>query len=115
MPATAIGLRAPRTIAIEPGRLEPNPFSLSLYGDPAAEIDDLLSSIREHGVLVALVVAPGSKPGTWESFPDTGVSPARWPWVWPRSLVRSAGSRPVWHAIGRSWNTIASAARRSVN
>src|SRR6516162_7297571 len=66
MPATAIGLRAPRTIAIEPKRLEPNPFSLSLYGDPATEVDDLLASIREHGILVAMVVAPGSKPGTWE-------------------------------------------------
>ena len=66
MPDTAIGLRAQRTIAIEPGRLEPNRFSLSLYGDPAGEIDDLMPSIREHGILVALVVAPGSKPGIWE-------------------------------------------------
>ncbi len=47
-------------------RLDPNPFSLSLYGDPSAEIDDLLPSIREHGILVALVVAPGPKLGTWE-------------------------------------------------
>src|SRR5262249_42975381 len=47
MPATADGLmRAHPTIAIEPGRLEPSRFSRSLYGDPAAELDDLLPSIR---------------------------------------------------------------------
>ncbi len=66
MPATAMGLRAQQIIAIEPGRLEPNSFSLALYGDPAAAIGDLMPSIRAHGILVALVVAPGSKPGTWE-------------------------------------------------
>ena len=49
-----------------PGRLKPNRFSLSIYGDPSAEIDDLLPSIRDHGILVALVVAPGPGPGTWE-------------------------------------------------
>ena len=42
---------------LDPSRLDPNPFSLSLYGDPSAEIDDLLPSIREHGILVPLVVA----------------------------------------------------------
>ena len=56
----------PRTIAIAPDRLKPNRFSLSIYGDPSAEIDDLMPSIREHGILVALVVAPGPRPGTWE-------------------------------------------------
>ena len=70
MPATAnraiaIGTST-QTLALDPSRLNPHPFSLSLYGEPAAEIDDLLPSIREHGVLVALVVAPGPKPGTWE-------------------------------------------------
>lgn len=36
--------------------LEPNPFSLALYGDPAAELDGLIESIRTHGILVPLVV-----------------------------------------------------------
>lgn len=36
--------------------LRPNRFSLSVYGDPAAEADGLLASVRERGVLVPLVV-----------------------------------------------------------
>jgi len=66
MPVTATGLHAPRTIAIPPNRLKPNHFSLSIYGDPAAEINDLMPSIRDHGILVALVVTPATGPGTWE-------------------------------------------------
>jgi len=66
MPVTATDLEAPETIAIAPTRLKPNRFSLSIYGDPTTEIDDLVSSIRDHGILVALVVASGTGPGTWE-------------------------------------------------
>ena len=33
---------------------------------PQPKIDDLLPSIRDHGVLVALVVAVGPRSGTWE-------------------------------------------------
>jgi ParB-like chromosome segregation protein Spo0J len=40
------------------GDLRSNPFSLSLYGDPDAEIDDLVESVRVQGILVPLVVAP---------------------------------------------------------
>ena len=39
-------------------RLLSNPFSVSVYGDPAAETDGLLDSVRRHGVLVPLVVTP---------------------------------------------------------
>ncbi len=46
--------------------LRPNSFSLSIYGDPDREIDDLVESIRAHGVLVPLVVAPGSDASGWE-------------------------------------------------
>lgn len=35
-----------------------NPFSITVYGDPAGETSDLLESIRAHGVLVPLVVSP---------------------------------------------------------
>jgi hypothetical protein len=38
--------------------LAPNPFSLSLYGEPDPSADGLLDSIRARGVLVPLVVAP---------------------------------------------------------
>jgi ParB-like chromosome segregation protein Spo0J len=58
--------RVPRTIAISPSLLKPNQFSLSIYGDHAAEIDDLLPSVRDHGILVPLVVARGSEAVTWE-------------------------------------------------
>ncbi len=66
MPAIANHVLSPRTVAIDPKRLKPDRFSLSIYGDPGAEIDDLLPSIRDHGILVALVVAPGPRPGSWE-------------------------------------------------
>ena len=36
--------------------LRPNRFSVSLYGEPAAETDGLLESIRERGILVPLVI-----------------------------------------------------------
>ena len=42
------------SLAVE--QIRPNPFSLAIYGDPTAEIDDLVESIRKHGVLVPLVV-----------------------------------------------------------
>ena len=65
MPATASSLTAQR-IVLPVDRLKPNPFSLSIYGDPTAEINDLLPSIRDHGILVPLVVTPGPVQGTWE-------------------------------------------------
>jgi ParB family chromosome partitioning protein len=67
MPVFTHPRTAPPTIGIDPERLKANAFSLSLYGDPSAEIDDLMPSVREHGVLVPLVVAaPGPERGTWE-------------------------------------------------
>jgi ParB family transcriptional regulator, chromosome partitioning protein len=66
MPATTRSSLALQRTVLPVSQLEPNSFSLSIYGDPAVEIDDLLPSIREHGVLVALVVAAGPLPGVWE-------------------------------------------------
>jgi ParB family transcriptional regulator, chromosome partitioning protein len=66
MPVTANGPVASRTMAIALRRLKSNRFSLSIYGDPTAETDDLLQSIRDHGILVAIVVAPGPESGSWE-------------------------------------------------
>jgi ParB family transcriptional regulator, chromosome partitioning protein len=56
----------PRTIAIAPKRLSPSPFSLSIYGDATTQIDDLLPSIREQGILVALIVAPEPGAKSWQ-------------------------------------------------
>jgi ParB family chromosome partitioning protein len=55
-----------QTIAIATHQLKPNQFSLSIYGDPAAEIEDLLPSIRENGILVPLVVIPANDQLNWE-------------------------------------------------
>ncbi len=67
MPVIVHPRAAPPTIGIDPACLKANAFSLSVYGDPSAEIDDLMPSVREHGVLVPLVVAaPGPERGTWE-------------------------------------------------
>ena len=51
---------------LDPKHLKTSLFSLSLYGDPAKEVDDLKESIRAHGILVPLVVAPGTRQGGWE-------------------------------------------------
>jgi ParB-like chromosome segregation protein Spo0J len=52
-------LNPPRhVVTIPTAELTPSPFSLAIYGDPEAETDDLLGSVREHGVLVPLVVCP---------------------------------------------------------
>jgi ParB family transcriptional regulator, chromosome partitioning protein len=65
-PASANGLATSRVLVIAPTLLRPSGFSRSIYGDPAGETDDLLQSIREHGILVPLVVAAGLEPGTWQ-------------------------------------------------
>jgi hypothetical protein len=36
--------------------LRPSPFSLAIYGEPDAEVDGLLESVRAEGILVPLVV-----------------------------------------------------------
>lgn len=66
MPVTTRSSLTTQRMLLPVSRLKPNPFSLSIYGDPVAEINDLLPSIRDHGVLVALVVAAGPLPGIWE-------------------------------------------------
>ncbi len=66
MPVNATAPCTPRIITIPTGQLRPNCFSVSIYGDPAAEIDDLVPSISDHGILVPLVVAPTGTPHTWE-------------------------------------------------
>ena len=54
MPATLSKTATAQMLAT--ADLKTNPFSLSVYGDPVAEIDDLLESVRTHGVLVPIVV-----------------------------------------------------------
>ncbi len=52
--------------AVAPELLRPSQFSQSIYGNAATQIDDLLSSIREHGILVALTIAPIAGTKSWE-------------------------------------------------
>ena len=66
MSLTATRLIGTQTMAIAPDRLVPNPFSVSIYGDPAASIDDLIESVRDNGILVPLVVTPARRNGFWE-------------------------------------------------
>ena len=61
---TALASPPPILATIATARLNPNPFSLSIYGDPDAEIADLIESIRDQGVLVPLVVVPSGN--AWE-------------------------------------------------
>ena len=61
---TAVKPAATRRIA--PRLLTANPLSISIYGDPCHQLEDLAGSIRENGILVPLVVAAGPEQGTWE-------------------------------------------------
>ncbi len=45
-------------------KIKPNSFSVSIYGEPGAEIGGLIDGIRTHGVLVPLVVVPAGD--AWE-------------------------------------------------
>jgi hypothetical protein len=56
----------PQVRPIATAELRPNPFSISIYGDPDEEIGDLVDSIRAHGVLVPLVVSPEPGRSGWE-------------------------------------------------
>ena len=53
-------------VGISPDHLAPNAFSIAIYGDPDREISDLLESIKIHGILVPLVVAPSIESGIWD-------------------------------------------------
>jgi ParB-like chromosome segregation protein Spo0J len=67
MPLTATGPTTTSTVTpLAPDQIRFNPFSIDIYGDPAAELDDLIDSIREHGVLVPLVVASDAGSATYE-------------------------------------------------
>lgn len=46
--------------------LRPSAFSTSIYGEPSSDLQQLVQSVREHGILVPLVVSQGAEHGTWE-------------------------------------------------
>ena len=60
-PGKSLGIRW-----LEPKCLIASPLSLSIYGDPSADLESLKESIREQGILVPLVVAAGAERGTWD-------------------------------------------------
>jgi ParB-like chromosome segregation protein Spo0J len=49
---------SPSIVRLPTREISPNPFSLTIYGETVDEIDDLVESVRLHGVLVPLVVTP---------------------------------------------------------
>src|SRR5262249_31762000 len=67
MPPTVSNLpaSAPAIHVLGVETIRSNPFSLAIYGDPTSEIDDLIESIRKHGVLVPLVVVAETKSDTY--------------------------------------------------
>src|SRR5208283_4517840 len=60
-PGKSLGIRW-----LEPECLIANPLSLSVYGDPSADLESLKESIREQGILVPLVVAAGAERDAWD-------------------------------------------------
>ncbi len=50
--------------AIATERLTRNPFSIAIYGEPRVEVAGLVESIRDHGILVPLVVTASGE--RWE-------------------------------------------------
>ena len=46
--------------------IDTNPFSLGIYGEPSREIASLIDGVRDHGILVPLVVHAGNRAGSWE-------------------------------------------------
>ena len=89
-----------------------NSFSIAIYGDPTARSDDLLESIREHGILVPLVVAPAGAVGLGGPLRPSPLACARALGL-ARSPARSVRSSRPTPPPAPSSNTTVSAARRS--
>ena len=53
-------------IRVATSQISSNPFSTSIYGDPASEVATLIEGVRQHGVLVPLVIRPDDQPDRWE-------------------------------------------------
>jgi ParB family transcriptional regulator, chromosome partitioning protein len=66
VPAISDGPVALRVVALAPARLRPSGFSQVIYGEPTAEVDGLLESIRDNGILVPLVVSREPEFDTWQ-------------------------------------------------
>ena len=58
--------RCPKITWLHTHHLYPSDFSISIYGEPAAALEQLIESIRQHGILVPLVVSRGIEAGRWE-------------------------------------------------
>ncbi len=55
-----------QVVRLPAARIASNPYSTFIYGDPAAEVAGLIDGIREHGILVPLIVHPGADPDSYE-------------------------------------------------
>ena len=113
-----IGSAAGKSLGIrwlEPECLIASPLSLSVYGDPSADLESLKESIREQAILVLVVVAAGAERGTWDILSGH----RRWACAVVLGLIqvpaKSARSSLRRFAGVWFWNTTASGANRSVN
>src|SRR5262245_26565289 len=66
MPVSAKNLATSRVVAIPPSQLKLSRFSRLIYGDSTSLLEDILPSVRDHGILVPLAVVAGREPGIWE-------------------------------------------------
>ncbi len=57
---------SPRVTWLCTDQLQPSAFSISIYGEPSENLEQLTASVREHGILVPLVVSKGARDGVWE-------------------------------------------------
>ncbi len=55
-----------QVMRIATNSIRANHFSTSIYGDPTREISDLIDGIRDHGILVPLVVHSKANNDHWE-------------------------------------------------
>ena len=115
MLSTKLDTTHARIVGLPPNCLVPNSFSVSLYGDPDSEIDDLMESIRTHGILVPLVVTPSTPGGTCEVISGHRRLALRLPLNSVKFPAQFVLYRWGMSDVRQSWNSTVIAERRSAN
>ena len=102
-----------RTLALAPAQLRASGFSQSIYGDPAAELDGLLESIRDHGILVPLVVTHTPDDESWHVVSGNRRLTCATALGLEKVPCEVAPFQAIHHTNWRSWNITVSAKRIS--